>query len=206
MQKVMRDMIYLIDNYDSFTYNIVHYLAEIGKDVVVVKNDTVSVASMMRLNISHIIISPGAGTPDQAGISLDLVRAFAGKVPILGVCLGHEVIGQVFGGTIIRAKKLMHGKVSDIYHNGSGVFSGLPVPFKATRYHALVVDKTNLPSALEITAWTLEDDGTFGAIMGLRHKELAIEGVQFHPEAILSECGHDLFRNFLDAGANLRFF
>lgn len=196
-------MIYLIDNYDSFTYNIVHYLADIGVDVVVVKNDALTVTAMMRQNISHIIISPGAGTPEQAGVSLDVVRAFAGKVPILGVCLGHEVIGQVFGGTVIRAKKLMHGKVSNIYHNGQGVFSGLPVPFKATRYHALVVDKVSLPNELEITAWTQEDDGTFGAIMGLRHKELAIEGVQFHPEAILSEYGHDLFGNFLGDAARV---
>jgi anthranilate synthase component 2 len=192
-------MIYLIDNYDSFTYNIVHYLADIGVDVVVVKNDAITVAAMMRQDISHIIISPGAGTPEQAGISLELVHALAGKVPILGVCLGHEVIGQAFGGTIIRAKKLMHGKVSAIYHNGQGVFAGLPVPFNATRYHALVVDRTSLARELEVTAWTQEEDGAFGEIMGLRHRQWAVEGVQFHPEAILSECGHDLLRNFLGA-------
>lgn len=193
-------MIYLIDNYDSFTYNIVHYLADIGVDVVVVKNDAITVAAMMRQDVSHIIISPGAGTPEQAGISSDLVGALAGKVPILGVCLGHEVIGQVFGGKIIHAKKLMHGKVSDIYHIGQGVFAGLPVPFKATRYHALVVERASLPRELEVTAWTLEEDGAFGEIMGLRHKERAVEGVQFHPEAILSEYGHDLLRNFLGRG------
>ena len=185
-------MLLMIDNYDSFTYNLVQYFAELGEDVVVHRNDEISVAQIAALNPQHIVISPGPCTPNEAGISVPLINSLAGKIPILGVCLGHQSIGQAFGGKIIHAKKLMHGKTSQIHHNNSSVFRGLSNPFTATRYHSLVIERETLPDCLEITAWT--DDGE---IMGVRHKTLAVEGVQFHPESILTEHGHDMLKNFL---------
>jgi len=182
----------MIDNYDSFTYNLVQYFGELGQDVKVYRNDQVTVGEIEKLAPDHIVISPGPCTPNEAGVSIDVIKAFAGKRPILGVCLGHQAMGQAFGGKIVHAKELMHGKTSMVHHNGEGVFKGLPSPFEATRYHSLVVERESLPDCLAITAWT--DDGE---IMGLRHKEYVVEGVQFHPESILSEHGHDLLRNFL---------
>jgi anthranilate synthase component 2 len=190
-------MLLLIDNYDSFTFNLAQYLGELGQDVKVLRNDAVDVAAMRALNPEFIVISPGPGTPDQAGVSLALIRELAGEIPILGVCLGHQAIGQAFGGKVVRAQEIMHGKTSPIRHHGVGVFAGLPDPFEATRYHSLVVERASLPDCLEITAWTERADGTFDEIMGLRHKALAVEGVQFHPESILTRSGHDLLRNFL---------
>jgi anthranilate synthase component 2 len=190
-------MLLLIDNYDSFTFNLAQYLGELGQDVKVLRNDAVDVAAMRALNPECIVISPGPGTPDQAGVSLALIRELAGEIPILGVCLGHRAIGQAFGGKVVRAQEIMHGKTSPIRHHGVGVFAGLPDPFEATRYHSLVVERASLPDCLEITAWTEHADGTFDEIMGLRHKALAVEGVQFHPESILTRSGHDLLRNFL---------
>jgi anthranilate synthase component 2 len=190
-------MLLLIDNYDSFTFNLAQYLGELGQDVKVLRNDAVDVAAMRALNPECIVISPGPGTPDQAGVSLALIRELAGEIPILGVCLGHQAIGQAFGGKVVRAQEIMHGKTSPIRHHGVGVFAGLPDPFEATRYHSLVVERASLPDCLEITAWTERADGTFDEIMGLRHKALAVEGVQFHPESILTRSGHDLLRNFL---------
>jgi anthranilate synthase component 2 len=190
-------MLLLIDNYDSFTFNLAQYLGELGQDVKVLRNDAVDVAAMRALNPEFIVISPGPGTPDQAGVSLALIRELAGEIPILGVCLGHQAIGQAFGGKVVRAQEIMHGKTSPIRHHGVGVFAGLPDPFEATRYHSLVVERASLPDCLEITAWTEHADGTFDEIMGLRHKALAVEGVQFHPESILTRSGHDLLRNFL---------
>ena len=190
-------MLLLIDNYDSFTFNLAQYLGELGQDVKVLRNDAVDVAAMRALNPECIVISPGPGTPDQAGVSLALIRELAGEIPILGVCLGHQAIGQAFGGKVVRAQEIMHGKTSPIRHHGGGVFAGLPDPFEATRYHSLVVERASLPDCLEITAWTERADGTFDEIMGLRHKALAVEGVQFHPESILTRSGHDLLRNFL---------
>ncbi len=191
-------MMLMIDNYDSFTYNLVQYLGELGADVVVYRNDQISVEEIKKLNPQRIMISPGPCTPNQAGISMQTIKQFAGKLPILGVCLGHQSIGQVFGGKIIHAKQIMHGKTSMIYHNSKGVFSGLNNPYVATRYHSLVIEKESLPECLEITAWTENKDGSIEEIMGVRHKEFAIEGVQFHPESILTEHGHDLLKNFLD--------
>ena len=188
-------MLLMIDNYDSFTYNLVQYFAELGADVVVHRNDEITVQQIAALNPQHIVISPGPCTPNEAGISVPLIKAFAGKTPILGVCLGHQSIGQAFGGKIIHAKKLMHGKTSLIIHNGSSVFRGLPNPFTATRYHSLVIARETLPDCLEITAWTDDNE-----IMGVRHKTLAVEGVQFHPESILTEHGHDMLKNFLAGG------
>ena len=185
-------MLLMIDNYDSFTYNLVQYFGELEQEVRVFRNDQISVAEIGELAPSHIVISPGPCTPNEAGVSIDTIKAFAGKLPILGVCLGHQAIGQAFGGKVVHAKQLMHGKTSMVHHEGQGVFKGLPSPFEATRYHSLVVERESLPDCLQITAWT--DDGE---IMGLRHKELVVEGVQFHPESILSEHGHDLLRNFL---------
>ena len=185
-------MLLMIDNYDSFTYNLVQYFGELGQDVKVYRNDQVTVDEINKLAPDHIVISPGPCTPNEAGVSIDVIKAFAGKQPILGVCLGHQAIGQAFGGQIVHAKELMHGKTSLVHHNGEGVFKGLPSPFEATRYHSLVIERETLPDCLGITAWT--DDGE---IMGVRHKEFMIEGVQFHPESILSEHGHDLLRNFL---------
>lgn len=187
----------MIDNYDSFTYNLVQYLGELGAVVTVVRNDQISVAEILRSKATHIMISPGPCTPNQAGVSMAAIEALAGVKPILGVCLGHQSIGQVFGGMIIHANQIMHGKTSMIKHTGAGVFSGLASPFEATRYHSLVIDKKTLPDCLELTAWTENKDGSVDEIMGVRHKEMAIEGVQFHPESILTEHGHDLLRNFL---------
>jgi anthranilate synthase component 2 len=182
----------MLDNYDSFTYNLVQYFGELGEDVRVFRNDAITPAEIARLNPARIVISPGPGNPSQAGVSLGVIREFGGKIPLLGVCLGHQAIGEAFGGKVVHAKKLMHGKVSPVLHNDVGVFRGLPNPLSCTRYHSLAVERESLPDCLEITAWT--DDGE---IMGLRHKTLDIEGVQFHPESILTERGHDLLKNFL---------
>ena len=182
----------MIDNYDSFTYNLVQYLGELGEEVRVFRNDEITVDAVERLRPARIVISPGPCTPNEAGISVPLIRSLAGKVPILGVCLGHQAIGQAFGGKIVHAKQLMHGKTSAIHHDSRGVFRGLPGEFTATRYHSLVIEKASLPASLEVSAWT-ED----GEIMGVRHKELAVEGVQFHPESVLTEHGHRLLENFL---------
>ena len=190
-------MLLMIDNYDSFTYNLVQYLAELGEDVRVVRNDALSVEDIARLAPARIVVSPGPGTPDQAGVTLQLIEKLGSRIPIFGVCLGHQSIGQVFGGNVIRAQRIMHGKTSMIHHTGKGVFAGLPNPFEATRYHSLIVEKSSLPNSLEVTAWTQADDGSIDEIMGLRHKTLPIEGVQFHPESILTQHGHDLLRNFL---------
>lgn len=192
-------MLLMIDNYDSFTYNIVQYLGELGSDVQVFRNDAISIAQIEALAPEKIVISPGPCTPNEAGISVACIEHFAGKIPILGICLGHQSIGQAFGGHIVRASKVMHGKLSSMHHAGVGVFTGLENPFTATRYHSLVIDKETLPDCLEITAWTQCEDGSMDEIMGVRHRTLAIEGVQFHPESILSEHGHQLLKNFLDA-------
>jgi anthranilate synthase component 2 len=190
-------MLLMIDNYDSFTFNLVQYLGELGQQVKVIRNDALDIAGIRGLNPAHIMISPGPGTPDDSGVSLDVLRELAGEIPIFGVCLGHQAIGQVFGGKVIRAKRIMHGKVSQVRHRGQGVFAGLPDLFEATRYHSLVVEQSSLPDCLEVTAWTENPDGSIDEIMGLRHKTLPIEGVQFHPESILTQHGHDLLRNFL---------
>lgn len=190
-------MLLMIDNYDSFTYNVVQYLGELGAEVAVVRNDQVTVEDIAQMAPEKIVISPGPCTPNEAGISMEVIRRYAGVVPLLGVCLGHQSIGQVFGGRVVRARKVMHGKTSAIHHLGVGVFSGLSMPFEATRYHSLVVERDTLPQCLEITAWTCTEDGAMDEIMGLRHRELAVEGVQFHPESILTAHGHDLLRNFL---------
>ncbi len=191
-------MLLMIDNYDSFTYNVVQYLGELKAEVKVVRNDEITVDEIAALNPERIVISPGPCTPNEAGVSVPAIRAFAGKIPLLGICLGHQSIGQAFGGEVVRARQVMHGKTSPIYHRNCGVFSGLSNPFEATRYHSLVIDKNSLPDCLEITAWTQTDDGEIDEIMGVRHKELAVEGVQFHPESILTAHGHDLLQNFLD--------
>ncbi len=188
----------MIDNYDSFTWNIVQYLGELGASVQVHRNDAITVAQIEALMPDKIVISPGPCTPNEAGVSMDVIRHFAGKLPLLGICLGHQAIGQVFGGDIVRAGQVMHGKLSDIHHTGAGVFSQLPTPFTATRYHSLVIDAHTLPDVLEVTAWTENEDGSREEIMGVRHRSLAVEGVQFHPESILSEHGHRLLKNFLD--------
>ncbi|WP_199458217.1 MULTISPECIES: aminodeoxychorismate/anthranilate synthase component II [unclassified Marinobacter] len=190
-------MLLMIDNYDSFTYNVVQYLAELGADVQVYRNDEITIEQIEALKPERLVISPGPCTPNEAGISMDAIRHFAGKLPILGICLGHQSIGQVYGGDIIRAGRVMHGKVSAVYHNDVGVFRGLNNPLQATRYHSLVIDKDTLPDCLEVTAWTRNDDGSVEEIMGVRHKTLPIEGVQFHPESIMTEQGHELLRNFL---------
>ncbi|CAH0991471.1 Anthranilate synthase component 2 [Sinobacterium norvegicum] len=190
-------MLLMIDNYDSFTYNVVQYLGELGADVQVYRNDEITIEQIKTLAPDHIVISPGPCTPNEAGISMKVIEEFAGKLPILGICLGHQSIGQVFGGNIVRAGRVMHGKISPVFHNNSGVFSQLSLPFNATRYHSLVIDKETLPACLELTAWTEYEDGRIEEIMGVRHKELVIEGVQFHPESILTEHGHDLLANFL---------
>jgi anthranilate synthase component 2 len=186
-------MLLLIDNYDSFTYNLVQYLAELGQDVKVFRNDQVTVDHIARMQPARIVISPGPRTPNEAGISLAVVHELQGKIPILGVCLGHQTIGQAFGGKIVRAKSIVHGKTSRIFHDGKGVFAGLPNPFDATRYHSLVVEKASVPDCLDVTAWTEDDE-----IMGIRHKSLAVEGVQFHPESFLTLAGKDLLRNFVE--------
>jgi anthranilate synthase component 2 len=189
----------MIDNYDSFTYNIVQYLGELGADVEVARNDTLSIEDIEAMSPTQIVISPGPCTPDKAGISTAVIDHFAGKIPMLGICLGHQSIGQVFGGNIVRAGKVMHGKLSNIHHNGQGVFRELSNPFTATRYHSLVIAADSLPACLEVTAWTEDDAGKREEIMAVRHTELPIQGVQFHPESILSEHGHQLLRNFLEA-------
>lgn len=193
-------MILMIDNYDSFTWNIVQYLGELGADVQVHRNDAISLADVEKLAPQKIVISPGPCTPSEAGISIDVIKSFAGKIPLLGVCLGHQAIGQAYGGDVIRARQVMHGKLSPVYHQNVGVFSGLPSPFTATRYHSLVIDSKTLPDCLEVTAWTQLPDGSVDEIMGVRHRTLDVEGVQFHPESILSEHGHQLLQNFLERG------
>lgn len=186
-------MILVIDNYDSFTYNLVQYLGELGEEVVVRRNDEIDLEGIVSLNPDHILISPGPCTPNEAGITLEVIERFKGEIPIFGVCLGHQSIGQAFGGKVIRAERLMHGKTSPIHHQGESVFAGLPSPFTATRYHSLIVERETLPDCLEITAETAE-----GEIMGLRHKQYAVEGVQFHPESIITDHGHQMLRNFLN--------
>jgi anthranilate synthase component 2 len=188
----------MVDNYDSFTYNLVQYLGELGADVTVVRNDQVTVEDVEKLSPDKLVISPGPCTPKEAGISVEAILKFAGKTPILGVCLGHQSIGYAFGGNIIHAKSIMHGKTSLVYHNNQGVFKGLNNPFTATRYHSLVIEQDTIPDCLEITAWTQNAAGELDEIMGVRHKQLDIEGVQFHPESILTEHGHDMLRNFLE--------
>ena len=190
-------MLLMIDNYDSFTYNLVQYLGELGADVSVYRNDQITLQEIEDMKPAKIVISPGPCTPNEAGVSIDTIKQFAGRVPILGVCLGHQCIGQAFGGRIGHARAIMHGKTSMISHNDRGVFNGLPNPFEATRYHSLVIEKASLPECLEVTSWTTTDNGAMDEIMGVRHKTLAVEGVQFHPESILTGCGHDLLRNFL---------
>ena len=192
-------MILMIDNYDSFTYNIVQYLAELKADVEVYRNDELTLADIERLSPEKVVISPGPCTPNEAGVSVDTISTFAGKIPILGICLGHQSIGQAFGGQIVRAKEVMHGKTSMMHHSDSGVFKGLSNPFQATRYHSLVIEQATLPECLEVTAWTENADGSLDEIMGVRHKELSVEGVQFHPESILTQHGHDLLSNFLNS-------
>jgi len=190
-------MLLMIDNYDSFTYNLVQYFGELGADVHVYRNDQITVEEMAALKPAHIVISPGPCTPNEAGISVEAIKHFAGQIPLLGVCLGHQSIGQAFGGKIVHAGQIMHGKTSMIHHADKGVFAGLANPFEATRYHSLVIEKQSLPDCLEITAWTETEDGSIDEIMGVRHKELNVEGVQFHPESILTQHGHDMLRNFL---------
>lgn len=187
-----REMILMIDNYDSFTYNLVHYLGELGEKVLVFRNDKITLEEVGKLNPDMVVVSPGPCTPKEAGISVDLIKEFAGRIPILGVCLGHQSIGYAFGGNIVRAQRLLHGKTSQIYHDGRGVYEDVPNPFEATRYHSLLIEKESLPNKLEVTAWTDE-----GEIMGVRHKEYLIEGVQFHPESILTRHGKDILKNFI---------
>lgn len=190
-------MILMIDNYDSFTYNLVQYFGELEQQVKVVRNDQIGINEIAQLNPDHIVLSPGPCTPNEAGVSLDVVKEFAGKTPILGVCLGHQAIGQAFGGKIVRANDIMHGKTSMVFHENEHVFKGCDLPFVATRYHSLVIEKQSLPDCLHVTAWTQNDSGDIDEIMGVRHKELAIEGVQFHPESILTDFGHHLLQNFI---------
>ncbi|WP_439107654.1 anthranilate synthase component II [Congregibacter sp.] len=191
-------MLIMIDNYDSFTYNVVQYLAELGADVQVFRNDEITVEEIAELAPERIVISPGPCTPNEAGISMQAIREFAGTLPVLGICLGHQSLGQVYGGEVVRARRVMHGKTSEIHHDGSGVFTGLPSPFVATRYHSLVVDRDSLPGDFTVTAWTVDESGEVDEIMGLRHRDTGAEGVQFHPESVLSEHGHALLKNFLE--------
>jgi len=191
-------MLLMIDNYDSFTYNIVQYFGELNQDVKVVRNDAVTLEDIERWQPKYLVIGPGPCSPSEAGISIPAIQHFAGKIPTLGVCLGHQAIGQAFGGEIVRAKTVMHGRLSDMYHSAQGIFSNLPSPFSATRYHSLVIDQTSVPECLEVTCWTNEPDGSIEEIMGVKHKTLPIEGVQFHPESILSQHGHQIFKNFLE--------
>lgn len=205
VQSLSNQKLLMIDNYDSFTYNLVQYFGEIALeqpehnslDIIVKRNDEINLEEIIVLDPHYIVISPGPCTPNESGVSLDIIQNLAGKKPILGVCLGHQAMAQVYGGDVIKADKVMHGKTSDIYHIGKGVFEGLPNPFKATRYHSLVVTKESLPKEFEVTAWTQDQNGELEYIMGIRHKELELEGVQFHPESILSEHGHQILRNFL---------
>ena len=190
-------MLLMIDNYDSFTFNIVQYFGELGAEVKVVRNDEIDVRGIAALEPEQLVISPGPCTPAEAGVSVEAIKAFAGKIPVLGVCLGHQSIGQAFGGRIVHARAVMHGKTSPIHHHSTGVFSDLPNPFEATRYHSRVIERETLPDCLEITAWT-EQDGAEDEIMGVRHRELDVQGVQFHPESILTEHGHQMLKNFLD--------
>ncbi len=190
-------MLMIIDNYDSFTYNLVQYFGELGAEVRVFRNDEVDLQTLDQLNPTHLVISPGPCSPNEAGISLDAIRHFAGRVPVLGVCLGHQAIGQAFGGKVVRAHTVMHGKISPVYHVGTGVFSGLNNPLKVARYHSLVIERATLPDVLEVTAWTRKDDGSDDEIMAVRHRELDVEGVQFHPESVVTEQGHQLLANFL---------
>lgn len=190
-------MLLMIDNYDSFTYNLVQYFGELGAEVKVCRNDQITLSEIATLAPTHLVISPGPCTPNEAGISLDAIRSFAGKIPILGVCLGHQGIGQAFGGKVVHAREVMHGKTSQIHHNNDGLFAGLTNPFEATRYHSLVVEKHSLPDCLEITAWTVDNQGQVDEIMGVKHKILAVVGVQFHPESILTQHGHAILGQFL---------
>jgi len=191
-------MLLMIDNYDSFTYNLVQYFGELGADVNVIRNDQLNISDIEQMDPEHLVISPGPCTPNEAGISVEAIKHFAGKKPILGVCLGHQSIGQAFGGKIIHAKEIMHGKTSMIYHADKGVFKGLNNPFEATRYHSLVIEQSSLPDCLEVTSWTQNADGSIDEIMGVKHKEFAVQGIQFHPESILTEHGHDMLKNFLE--------
>ena len=191
-------MLLMIDNYDSFTYNLVQYFGELDADVKVVRNDELDIHAIKALEPDHLVISPGPCTPVEAGVSVEAILEFAGKIPVLGVCLGHQSIGQAFGGKIVHAREVMHGKTSPIYHADTGVFSGLENPFQATRYHSLVIDKESMPDCLEITAWTQDDNGGMDEIMGVRHKQYDIQGVQFHPESILTDHGHQMLKNFLE--------
>ncbi|MBA1236423.1 aminodeoxychorismate/anthranilate synthase component II [Stutzerimonas nitrititolerans] len=197
-------MLLMLDNYDSFTYNVVQYLGELGAEVKVVRNDELSVAEIEALNPERIVVSPGPCTPNEAGVSLEVIRHFAGKLPILGVCLGHQSIGQAFGGEVVRARQVMHGKTSPVFHENTGVFAGLNNPLTVTRYHSLVVRRETLPECLEVTAWTCREDRSVDEVMGLRHRTLNVEGVQFHPESILTEQGHELFANFLKQTGGVR--
>lgn len=197
-------MLLMIDNYDSFTYNVVQYLGELGADVKVVRNDELTVAEIEALTPERIVVSPGPCTPNEAGVSVPVLKHFAGKLPILGICLGHQSIGQAFGGDVVRARQVMHGKTSPVYHEGLGVFAGLNNPLTVTRYHSLVISRDTLPDCLELTAWTQHEDGSVDEIMGVRHREYMIEGVQFHPESILSEQGHEMLANFLKQQGGLR--
>jgi len=194
-------MLLMIDNYDSFTYNLVQYFGELGADVHVYRNDQITLEQIEALKPQYLVISPGPCSPTEAGISVEAIQHFAGKVPILGVCLGHQSIGQAFGGKIVHASSIMHGKTSMIHHLDKGVFKGLKNPFEATRYHSLVIEKASLPECLEVTAWTQLDNGELDEIMGVRHKTLAVEGIQFHPESILTEHGHAMLKNFLEQNA-----
>lgn len=191
-------MLLMIDNYDSFTYNLVQYFGELGADVQVYRNDQITLEQIDKLKPEYLVISPGPCTPNEAGVSVEAIRKFAGKLPILGVCLGHQAIGQAFGGKVVHAGSIMHGKTSMIYHHDVGVFQGLANPLEATRYHSLVIEKKSLPDCLEVTAWTQQDNGELDEIMGVRHKEMAVEGIQFHPESILTEHGHAMLKNFLE--------
>ncbi len=191
-------MLLMIDNYDSFTYNLVQYFGELGEEILVYRNDKISIAEIEALAPERIVVSPGPCTPNEAGLSLELIEHFKGKLPLLGVCLGHQSIGQAFGGRIVHAKEIMHGKTSEIYHDNNDVFAGLDNPFTATRYHSLVIEQETLPDCLEVTAWTQTEEGEIDEIMGVRHKEYAISGVQFHPESILTSYGHELLKNFLE--------
>ncbi|GBL59170.1 anthranilate synthase component 2 [Pseudomonas citronellolis] len=197
-------MLLMIDNYDSFTYNLVQYFAELKADIHVIRNDELSVEQIAALNPERIVLSPGPCTPNEAGVSLEVIQRFSGKLPLLGVCLGHQSIGQAFGGDVVRARQVMHGKTSPVFHTDQGVFAGLNNPLTQTRYHSLVVKRETLPECLEITAWTAHDDGSVDEIMGLRHKTLNVEGVQFHPESILSEQGHEMLANFLKQQGGVR--
>ena len=191
-------MLLMIDNYDSFTYNLVQYFGELGQEVLVHRNDQITIEQIEALKPDYLVISPGPCTPNEAGISIEAIKHFAGKLPILGVCLGHQAIGQAFDGKVVRAKQVMHGKTSPVYHHNIGVFRDLPNPVETTRYHSLVIEQSSLPDCLEVTAWTQDAEGGFDEIMGVRHKTLAIEGVQFHPESILTDQGHKMLQNFLD--------